>query len=125
MGATRWIKIGGFQIQPSEFMKVSLTLLLARWFARVNPDRETGLKELIIPSIITAIPVLLIVLEPDLGTGVVVILIFLMMAFYRRLKWKTIGIIALLGFLSGTAMYQFGLKEYQRKRISTFPESYC
>jgi len=66
------------------------------------------------------IPTVLIVLEPDLGTGLLLLLIFFIMAFFRKLKWKSLGIIALVGIISGAAMYQFGLKEYQRNRIKTF-----
>lgn len=79
-----------------------------------------GLKDLIIPAIIAGVPTILIVMQPDLGTGLLILLIFLVMSFYRKLKWKTIGILALIGIISGGVMYKFGLKEYQRRRISTF-----
>lgn len=120
MGARRWLLLGPVRIQPSEIAKIGTILVLARWFAKVNPDREMGLRDLIIPAILTGIPTILIILEPDLGTGLLILLIFLVMCFYRKLKWKTIGILALIALLSGGIMYKFGLKEYQRKRISTF-----
>ncbi len=68
---------------------------------------------------------MLIVVQPDLGTGLLLILIFLVVSFFKRLRWKSIGIIALIGLLSGTAMYKFGLKEYQKKRILTFIDPYA
>lgn len=120
MGAQRWLVIGPIRIQPSELMKVSLVLGLARWFRFNCVEGEIGLKELIVPTLITAIPTILIILEPDLGTGLILLLIFLVIAFYRKLRWKTIGIISMVALLSGTAMYNFGLKEYQKKRIITF-----
>lgn len=120
MGAQRWILLGPFRLQPSEITKISVILVLARWYAKTNPDKELGLKELILPAILVFIPTVLIVAEPDLGTGLLVLLIFFVISFYRRLKWKTIGILAVIGLLSGGLMYQFGLKEYQRKRIVTF-----
>ncbi|MCK5882779.1 MAG: rod shape-determining protein RodA [Bacteriovoracaceae bacterium] len=120
MGAQRWLVLGPLRFQPSELMKVTVTLALGRWFSKSDPGSEMGLKELIIPFIIAFIPALLIILEPDLGTGLLIILIFLVVAFYRKLKWKTIGILAIIAVLSGTVMYNFGLKEYQRKRIVTF-----
>ena len=125
MGAQRWLVLGPVRFQPSELMKLTVIIVLARWFTRNNPDQELGLKELIQPFILAIIPTLLIVMQPDLGTGLLVLLIFLVMAFYRKLKWKSIMILAVIGVFSGGIMYQFGLKDYQKRRISTFlnPES--
>lgn len=120
MGATRWIRIGSIRFQPSEFMKIALVFALARWFTRANPDRELGFKAMIIPSIIALIPAVLIALGPDLGTAVVTLLIFALIAFYRQLKWKTILALGLIGLICGVGMYNFGLKEYQKRRIITF-----
>ncbi|MDD0852662.1 rod shape-determining protein RodA [Halobacteriovorax sp. GB3] len=120
MGARRWILLGPIRLQPSELMKLSVILLLGRWFTKYHPEKESGIKELIPPFILAFVPALLIILEPDLGTGLLVILIFFSIAFFRKLKWKSILIIGLIGILSGGVMYKFGLKEYQRKRILTF-----
>ncbi len=120
MGAQRWLILGPIRIQPSEFMKVALVLGLARWFKQNCSEGVMGIKELIIPAIFTLIPTVLIILEPDLGTGLILVLIFLVIAFYRKLSWKTIAFISLIAVISGTAMYHFGLKEYQKKRIITF-----
>lgn len=120
MGAQRWLVLGPIRVQPSEIMKISVILVLARYFCKSNPDKEIGMRELIVPFVIAFVPALLVILEPDLGTGLLILLIFFVMAFYRKLKWKTIMILGLIGILSGGVMYKFGLKEYQRKRIITF-----
>ncbi|PIK13841.1 rod shape-determining protein RodA [Halobacteriovorax sp. JY17] len=120
MGAQRWLIIGPIRVQPSEFMKLSSILVLARWYAKRDPDKELGFKQLIIPFLIAFIPTLLIVVEPDLGTGLLILLIFFVISFYRKLKWKTIAILAIIGVISGGVMYQFGLKDYQKRRIVTF-----
>lgn len=120
MGAQRWIVIGPMRLQPSELTKLAVIFVLARYFAKVNPDKELGLRDLIMPFLIAAVPTVLIVLEPDLGTGLLVLLIFVAIAFYRKLKWRTIAILGVLGMLSGVVMYNFGLKEYQKKRVLTF-----
>lgn len=120
MGGRRWLILGPLRLQPSEPMKISLVLALARWFSRVDPHKELDLKDLIIPFLMSLIPTILIVLEPDLGTGLLNILIFAVIAFYRKLKIKTILILGIIGILSGSVMYQFGLKDYQKKRILTF-----
>jgi rod shape determining protein RodA len=120
MGAQRWLVLGGFRLQPSELMKISLALALSRYYARSRPEKELYLKDLIIPFIITIIPTVLIVMQPDLGTGLLLILIFLVISFFKRLRWKSIGVLALIGIVAGMLMYNFGLKDYQKRRIITF-----
>ena len=75
MGARRWLVIGPIRIQPSEIMKISIIIALARWYARKDPFQEVGFKELMIPFFITLFPTVLIIVEPDLGTGLMLILI--------------------------------------------------
>lgn len=120
LGAQRWINLGGVKIQPSELVKMSVILVLAKWYSTVKVEQETGFKELIIPFIITIVPALMVIVQPDLGTGTLTMLIFFTMTFYRKLKWKTIGFIVVLGVVAGTLMYNFGLREYQKKRVITF-----
>lgn len=120
LGAQRWLAIGPMRLQPSEMMKVSMILALSRWFSNATPENDLGLKELIIPFIMTMMPVLFIVVQPDLGTGILIVLIFFMMSFYRKLKWKSIMIVAVIGVIFSSIMYKYGLKEYQRQRIITF-----
>lgn len=120
MGAQRWLVVGKFRVQPSELTKIAIVLVLGRWFVKNTPERELGLKELVFPAIIAFIPTILIILEPDLGTGLLILLIFLVTAFYRKLKWRTILILGFVGLITGTLMYNFGLKDYQKRRIITF-----
>lgn len=120
LGGQRWIGIAGVRFQPSEIVKMSVVLVLARWYSKASPEQETGFKELIIPFLLTFIPALMVIIQPDLGTGTLTLLIFFMITFYRKLKWKTIVIIGVIGLVSGTVMYNFGLREYQKKRIITF-----
>lgn len=120
LGGQRWIGIAGMKFQPSELVKMSVVLVLARWYAKASPEQETGFKELIIPFIITFVPAIMVIIQPDLGTGMLTLLIFFLITFYRKLKWKTIVIIGIMGLVTGTVMYNFGLREYQKKRIITF-----
>lgn len=119
-GGQRWLVMGPVRVQPSEMMKISLILALARFFAKRSPEKIMGLKDLAMPAIIAFIPAFLIIVEPDLGTGLIILLIFAVIVFYKRLKWKTILILGILGLIGGGAMYQFGLKDYQKRRIRTF-----
>jgi rod shape determining protein RodA len=124
MGARRWLEIGPLRIQPSEFMKIILVLALAKWFSRFSPDEELNLKTALIPALIAFIPSFLIIIQPDLGTGSLLLIIFLIICFYRRLKWSSIIKIVILGIIGSGIMYKYGLKEYQRKRIETFFNPY-
>ncbi len=124
MGAQRWLVIGPIRMQPSEFMKMGLVLAMARYFSKVTPERPIGFKELILPGIIVMVPAVMVILQPDLGTGMMLLFIFSMMIFYKRLKWKTIGKLGVVALVSGVLMYNFGLREYQKKRIHTFIDPY-
>ena len=120
LGGQRWIGFGPVRFQPSEVTKIAMVFVLARWYSKASPDQEIGFRELIIPFIITIIPAMMIIIQPDLGTGMLVLIIFFIITFYRKLKWKTIMILAVFGLVGSTVIYNFGLREYQKKRITTF-----
>ena len=120
LGGQRWIGFGPFRFQPSEITKIAMVFVLSRWYSKASPDQEIGFRELIIPFIITIIPAMMIIIQPDLGTGMLVVIIFFIITFYRKLKWKTIMILAIFGLIGSTVVYNFGLREYQKKRITTF-----
>jgi rod shape determining protein RodA len=124
MGAQRWLVLGPIRMQPSEFMKMGLVLALARYFTKIYPERQLGFKDLILPGIIMGIPAVMVIVQPDLGTGMLLVFIFSMVIFYKRLKWKTIISLGVIGLVSGVLMYNFGLREYQKKRIHTFIDPY-
>ena len=124
MGAQRWLVLGPIRMQPSEFMKMGLVMALARYFTRFYPEKELGFKDLIVPGIITGIPAVMVIIQPDLGTGMLLVFIFCIMIFFKRLKWKTIASLCLIGVVSGILMYNFGLRDYQKKRIHTFIDPY-
>jgi rod shape determining protein RodA len=120
LGGQRWIGFGPIHFQPSEIAKISIVLVLARWFSKASPEQETGLRGMIIPFIFTFVPALMIIIQPDLGTGMLILLIFFFITFYRKLKIKTIVILAMFGILGALVVYNFGLRDYQKKRITTF-----
>jgi rod shape determining protein RodA len=119
-GSARWIPIGGFAFQPSEFMKLGLTIALAK-FLHDDPRGEgRTLKDLILPALLTAIPTLLILRQPDLGTGIVLLLIFSTIVGLMRMRYKS-----LLWLLGSVAValpvaWSYALKDYQRQRILSF-----
>ncbi len=123
LGAKRWIHIPGtpFTVQPSEFIKISVILMLAYLIGRNPPPKEGyGLKDFVKLSIVILIPFVLIVQEPDLGTGLVLLMTGYGIIFIAGINWKLI--VSLMIFLAGTAplIYQYGLHDYQKKRIHDF-----
>ena len=73
-GATRWIRIAGISLQPSEFIKVSLILCLAKYYHSIPIIEASKISRMIIPAIITLIPVVLVIVQPDLGTSIIILI---------------------------------------------------
>jgi rod shape determining protein RodA len=119
MGAQRWLDLGVFNLQPSEFAKATVALVLAKL---LGDSRRQVLanNELFIAVVLTAIPVLLIVRQPDLGTAVTLLPILIVVTFAAGLPVKYLGILALAGVLTAPIAWQFALEDYQKERIETF-----
>jgi rod shape determining protein RodA len=119
-GTQRWINLGFFYLQPSELAKLVLVITLASYYYRKDTGKGFSLGELMIPMLLTGLPFLLIVKQPDLGTGLMLLFIFVSMTLFVKLKWSTLGV--LLGVcLSAIPLgWKFFLKPYQRQRIETF-----
>ena len=117
-GATRWISIAGISLQPSEFVKYTLILALAKYFHSINYD-NSFIKTLIIPLIITTIPVLLVITQPDLGTALIILLGGISLFWISGLNYKYFitGIFLIIGSLP--VLWQY-LREYQKDRVLTF-----
>jgi rod shape determining protein RodA len=117
-GTRRWILLGSFQLQPSEFVKLVSALLLAKVFSESN--RETlGLRDIAGPGAAVAVLVVLVAREPDLGSAICLLPPFLTVAFLAGLRMRAIlGVFLGLLVLSGLAWPH--LKDYQKTRIYTF-----
>lgn len=114
-GGQRWIKIWVFYLQPSELMKISLILALARFFVR--HEREAyRLRDLIVPSAMMLIPAILVARQPDLGTAMVMTLITFSIFVFVGISLRSFLILCSLLFLA-TPLFWFMLKGYQRMRI--------
>jgi rod shape determining protein RodA len=120
LGARRWIGVGSFTIQPSEFMKISMVLCLAKYFETDRTQGGYGLKELALPTLLVAVPAFLIMLQPDLGTAMIILLTFGTMMLFIRIKPKTILMISMCFAIALPAAYKFALKPYQKQRLVTF-----
>ncbi|MBI3050245.1 MAG: rod shape-determining protein RodA [Acidobacteria bacterium] len=118
-GARRWIDLGLFNIQPSEFAKVALALVLAKFFGESRRGHVTRV-DLLVAAALTAIPLLVIAQQPDLGTAVTLIPVALAVVYVAGMPARLLGALALVGLLAVPAIWQFALQDYQRERIATF-----
>lgn len=115
----RWINLGGFFFQPSEFVKFTLVLYLSYYFNESRKIGDLGVKEILWPLTVTLIPFVLILRQPDLGTAGVLLIVFTPMIFLVGLRYKVILVTIVLGVISMPFGWFFMLKPYQKHRILT------
>ncbi len=125
-GAARWIGIGSFRFQPTELSKIILIIFFAKFFMD-NEETLNTLKTLALSAVLLAVPLLLILEQPDLKNTITVIVIFCIMIYIAGLSYKIIGgalliaIPLLIIFLSIVVQPdQKLIKDYQRDRIMSF-----
>lgn len=118
MGATRWIDLGFFRLQPSEIAKISLVLMLARYF-HPGHYRVSDFKHILVAIIGVLVPAGLIIKQPDLGTGIITLIVAAIMFFVAGMH--------ILYFIAGAATLIFSmpviwyfLHDYQKNRILIF-----
>ncbi len=123
-GTQRWINLGFFRLQPSEPAKLMLVISLASYYYRKDTGRGFNMKELLVPIGLAGVLFLLVLKQPDLGTALMFVFIFISMTLFVKVKWSTIGIISGICAAIVPIGWKF-LKPYQRLRIETFlsPES--
>ena len=119
-GSSRWIEFGSFRFQPSEFTKLCLIIALAK-FLHDDPKNEgRRLIDLAIPAVITLVPFILIMRQPDLGTALVHLFTFLTVCLVTKVSLKSILGFSVTAGLGAYLAYHFVLLDYQRTRIEVF-----
>jgi len=123
-GARRWIQLPGFHLQVSEFAKLMIVLLVARFLTELRSDR-VELRELLKLGALVALPWLLVMREPDLGTSLTYLPVLAVGVFLAGLRWRYILILAVVGVGVSWTAYHYVLQDYQKARIESFlnPES--
>ena len=116
-GAQSWIPVMGFRFQPSEFAKLSLILMMAKFLSRYPPFR---LRAFLAALGVMALPVLLVLLQPDAGSALVYVVIAVGMLFAAGTPLRFLGGLVGLGLAAAPSVVLFGLKEYQRLRLLVF-----
>ncbi len=119
MGAQRWLDLGVTQIQPSEIMKITLVLALARWFHGASIEDVGRIPFLVVPLFLVAAPVALVLKQPDLGTALMLLMGTAGMLWVVGVRWWKFA----LGFAGVIAAVPVGwnfLRDYQKARVLTF-----
>jgi rod shape determining protein RodA len=120
LGARRWIRIyGGTHFQPSEWIKLVVILAVAKYFADLR-QREPAASDIVKAGLIAGVPMLLILAQPDLGTALTYAPVAVMGLFLAGLRWKHAAVILLCAGLLMPVVWKFGLKDYQRARLTSF-----
>ena len=118
-GTRRWILVGGFQLQPSELVKLAAAVFVAKLFSEFRRE-SLGLRDVALPGVAVGLLALLIAREPDLGTAACLVPLFLAVAFLAGLRMRAVlGLAAALVLSAGLA-WSLLLVDYQKTRIYTF-----
>jgi len=118
-GSTRWIPLGGgLHLQVSEFVKLVIILLVARYLTELKTD-ELEIREMLILSGLVLVPTFLVLKQPDLGTSLTYLAVLIVGAFLAGLRWKYVAAIAVVAVLVLPVGVRF-LKDYQKARLLSF-----
>lgn len=122
-GIRGWFAIANIAVQPVEFMKLLMVLLIAKYFSKRH-NEIAQMRHLVISGIYFAIPVLLVLLQPDLGSAFILLAIWIAVTLFSGIRWKHFAILALLLIVISVMAWFFALAPYQKARITTFLDPY-
>jgi rod shape determining protein RodA len=118
-GAQSWLSFGGFALQPSEIMKLVVILMLAKYFSRRHVEIAHP-KHIIISGLYALIPFLLVFLQPDFGSAMIIFAIWFGMALVAGISKRHLLMLGVAGLIVFTLLWGFVFKPYQKARILTF-----
>lgn len=119
MGARSWFSLGFFSFQPTDPTKLVLIALLAKYFSRRHIE-IANIRHIIVSGLYAGAPAFLVLLQPDLGTAVILLSIWFGLVLVSGIPKKHLAAVLLLGVISATALWFGGLHDYQRTRILAF-----
>ena len=116
----RWLELGPVAVQPSELMKVLLIIGLAKYLHDDPVVEGRKLKHLAVPLLLVAVPVILVLRQPDLGTALLIFLLFLSVIMLTKLKLRSIAVLFIVAVAALPLSWEYLLKDYQKQRVATF-----
>ena len=122
LGARRWIQLpGGQHFQPSEWVKLVLILAIAKYFSDLG-GKEPTFKDIAKASALVCVPMLLVLKQPDLGTALTYIPIVVVGLFLGGIRFQHAATILVVGAIAVVPVWKWGLKPYQKQRLTNFAE---
>jgi rod shape determining protein RodA len=119
-GSSRWIYIGSYSFQPSEFMKLFLVIALAKYLHDDVKAEGRTLRDLVVPALITAVPTALVMLQPDLGTGLILVLVFVSICALTNVRARSLVALGVVVAILAPLFWSYGLRGYQNERINAW-----
>jgi rod shape determining protein RodA len=119
MGAQRWIDLKLFKLQPSELMKITMVLVLAKYFHGCTLNKIQSLRGIVAPILMALFPAALIILQPDLGTALMLLFTTMVIFFVVGVQWWKFAIVGGSAIAMAPIAWQF-LHDYQKDRVLTF-----
>jgi rod shape determining protein RodA len=118
-GAQSWFSFGGFSFQPSDPIKIALIILLAKYFSRRHIEIR-HIRHIIVSGVYAFLVFILVLLQPDFGSAIIIFLIWLGMVLVSGLSKKHLALVFLVGLVAFAGAWQWGFKTYQKDRIVNF-----
>lgn len=118
-GAQSWFSVGGFSFQPSDFMKLVLVIVLAKYFSRRHIE-IANIRHIIVSGVYALIPFVLILLQPDFGSAMVLLAVWFGMVLISGISKKHLALVFLMGAVTFLLAWNFAFKPYQKARIMNF-----
>lgn len=118
-GAESWFKIGGIAFQPSDLMKLGLIIVLAKYFSRRHVE-IANIRHIIVSGVYAVIPFVLVVLQPDFGSAMVLFFIWFGLVFVSGISIRHVLLVFLVGVVTFSLAWKFAFKPYQKARIMNF-----
>ncbi|MBW1990780.1 MAG: rod shape-determining protein RodA [Deltaproteobacteria bacterium] len=118
-GSRRWLALGPVSFQPAELAKLAVILVLARYFHRRPQLAPLTFKDLLAPVALVLLPALIIIKQPDLGSGLLVVAVAAAVILFAGVHWRTL-VVSLIGLLAAAPAAWPFLKDYQKQRILAF-----
>lgn len=119
-GSQRWLEFGGFRFQVSELAKIVLVLTLAKYFSEQGMDRASRLRDLWQPFLLIAFPCVLVGIEPDLGTALLLAIVSFSIILFTKVHRNSLLILFTASLSAAPLMWFFMFEEYQQRRILSF-----
>ena len=116
-GAQRWLEIGSLRFQPSEVMKLAVPMMVASYFS--NKTLPPRFRDIVVAVILVAIPMMLIVKQPDLGTALLVGSAGFFVIYFAGIAWKWLIAVLVSAIIAAPVLFFYGMHEYQQRRVLT------